>query len=250
MADARAEMMQPVTPAIANEARRLIRMARHAGLGVIDPASGGPHVSRALVAPDMTGDPVILISTLATHAGALAADPRASLLFGEPGKGDPLAHPRITVHGRAERIDAAHPDYARIRRRFLERQPKARLYIDFPDFSLWRIALEGGALNGGFGRAAILTRAELTEAVSDDIADAELRVASHMNEDHADAIDRIVARSGEATQGWRIATIDRFGFDCMRGDSVVRIDFAESISAGKDYHMAFVGLARAASQDA
>jgi putative heme iron utilization protein len=64
--------------------------------------------------------------------GAPAPDPRASILLAESGKGDPLAHPRLTVIGRLERC----PD-PRVRERFLARHPKARLYADFVDFSFF-----------------------------------------------------------------------------------------------------------------
>ena len=80
-------MAAPIRPTDAEALRladRLMRGARHAALGVIDRASGYPSVSRALVATDINGVPVILISALSGHTKALTADPRASLLFGEP----------------------------------------------------------------------------------------------------------------------------------------------------------------------
>ena len=52
----------------------------------------------------MRGEPVFFISRLSAHFPNLEADPRCSLLIGEPGKGDPLAHPRMTLIGRAEKI--------------------------------------------------------------------------------------------------------------------------------------------------
>ncbi|MCM2503279.1 pyridoxamine 5'-phosphate oxidase family protein [Aureimonas altamirensis] len=243
-------VLQPVTDETRRQARHLIRTARHAAMASLDPDDGWPLASRVLVAPDITGDPVILVSTLAAHAGALVADPRACLLFGAAGKGDPLAHARLSARGSAEKIDARHPDYERIRRRFLARQPKAKLYVDFPDFAFWRIVLSSASLNGGFGRAHELSRDDLTEAVHAEIVDAEPRVSGHMNEDHADATERMVRQAGGAGTGWLIGTIDRHGFDCVRGDDVWRIEFDRMIDAGSDYHMAFVDLARRAKSDA
>ncbi|SHJ24757.1 hypothetical protein SAMN02745911_2137 [Aureimonas altamirensis DSM 21988] len=243
-------VLQPVTDETRRQARNLVRTARHATMASLDASDGWPLASRVLVAPDITGDPVILVSTLASHAAALAADPRACLLFGTPGKGDPLAHARLSARGRAEKIDAHHADYERVRRRFLARQPKAKLYVDFPDFSFWRIALTSASLNGGFGRAHEMSRGDLTEEVEAGIVDAELRVSTHMNEDHSDATERMVHQAGGAGTGWLIGTIDRHGFDCVRADDVCRIEFDRMIDTGKDYHMAFVELARQAKSNA
>ena len=58
----------------------------------------------------------------------------ASILLAAVGKGDPLAHPRLTVLGALVRSADA-----RLRRRFLARHPKSALYVGFRDFSFWRI---------------------------------------------------------------------------------------------------------------
>lgn len=83
------------------DARRLahilMRSAPYAAMAVIAPDTGFPAISRVLVGTDLDGVPVILVSTLSAHTKALQADPRASLLMGEPGKGDPLAHARLSV---------------------------------------------------------------------------------------------------------------------------------------------------------
>ena len=72
-------------------AKTLIREARYGALACLEPGSGAPLASRVALAPDISGQPIFLISQLSPHFAALEADPRASLLIGEPGKGDPLA---------------------------------------------------------------------------------------------------------------------------------------------------------------
>ena len=118
-------------------ARALLRQAQYAALAVIDPETGFPFASRALLATDIDGVPAILISRLATHFGAIMTDNRVSLLTGEPGKGDPLAHPRMTTLCRAQLVEKTSDAHARLRGRFLRRHPKSALYIDFPDFFLF-----------------------------------------------------------------------------------------------------------------
>ncbi|MFT4001735.1 MAG: pyridoxamine 5'-phosphate oxidase family protein [Rhizobium sp.] len=143
------------------QARGLMHDAAHAALAVIDPETGFPSVSRVLIAIDADGAPVILVSGLSSHTKSLIKDPRASALFGEPGKGDPLAHPRLTVRCSAERIDRQGEAHERIRGLFLDRHPKSKLYIDFPDFCFFRLVPLDASLNGGFGRAYILSAADL-----------------------------------------------------------------------------------------
>jgi putative heme iron utilization protein len=143
------------------QARDLMHKAAHAALAVIDPDTGFPSVSRVLTAMDADGTPVILVSGLSSHTKALMKDSRASALFGEPGKGDPLAHPRLTLRCSAERIHRQSQAHDRIRTLFLDRHPKSKLYIDLPDFCFFRLVPLDASLNGGFGRAYILSSQDL-----------------------------------------------------------------------------------------
>lgn len=142
-------------------ARRLISTAPHIALAVLDPENGWPSISRTLAAIDAEGIPFILVSTLAAHTRALLKDERCSFLAGEPGKGDPLAHARLSVHCKATRIDREATEHTDLRERFLARHPKTALYIDFPDFSFFRLVPVSGSLNGGFGRAFVLEANDL-----------------------------------------------------------------------------------------
>jgi putative heme iron utilization protein len=137
-------------------ARALLAGARHGALGVIDPATGGPMVSRVAVGWDGT-DALVLVSTLSAHTAALRSDPRTSLLIGEPGdRGDPLTHPRLTLMTVAEVADKASGRDA-----WLRDHPKSLLYFDFTDFLLVRLHVRSASLNGGFGKAYRLNPADL-----------------------------------------------------------------------------------------
>ncbi len=142
-------------------ARDLLVQARFAALAVIDPATGGPAISRIAVQIGADGHPLTLISGLAAHFAALRTDPRAALLLGEPGpKGDPLTHPRLSVTVQATFIDKG-AESEDLRARWLGVQPKAKLYIDLPDFRFVRLTMVSALLNGGFGRAFRLSPADL-----------------------------------------------------------------------------------------
>ncbi|MCE8469190.1 pyridoxamine 5'-phosphate oxidase family protein, partial [Rhodovulum sulfidophilum] len=118
-------------------ARKLIAGARFGALAVL--RDGAPFVTRIALAPGADGLPVTLISDLAPHTAALRALPDCSLLVGEPGaKGDPLTHPRLTLQARAV-FATCDAERSALRETYLERQPKARLYVDFADFHFVRL---------------------------------------------------------------------------------------------------------------
>jgi putative heme iron utilization protein len=126
--------------------RALMRRQRTAALGSL--MDGAPYVSLVLVAFDVDGAPLLLLSRLAQHTRNLLADPRASLLFDDTaGLDDPLTGPRLTVLGSA----APSPDPAALQR-YLDRHPSAEAYAGFSDFDLYRVTIEHGHLVAGFGR--------------------------------------------------------------------------------------------------
>lgn len=143
-------------------ARNLIAQARFAALGVIDPDSGAPMVTRVAFGTTPQGGPLTLISDLSHHTRALKAQPAASLLLGEPGsRGDPLTHPRLTLQVQARFLrhgEAGHDDMAA---HWLRDHPKSKLYIGFTDFSFALFDVTSAHLNGGFGRAFVMTPADL-----------------------------------------------------------------------------------------
>ena len=140
-------------------AKALLRATRAGTLGTLDRNTGHPFASLVNVATDVDGSPVILTSRLSTHTANLEHDARASILLAETGKGDPLAHPRLTMLGAFAPIEKESADEARVRRRFLARHPKSELYVGFGDFSFWRMTVASAHLNGGFARAADLKAA-------------------------------------------------------------------------------------------
>jgi putative heme iron utilization protein len=139
-------------------ARGLITQARFAALGVIDLDHGGPMVTRITFGTAPDGQPLTLVSDLSHHTRALKADPTASLLLGEPGpRGDPLTHPRLTLQARARFLRHGEAGHGELAAHYLRDHPKAKLYIGFADFSFVLFDVQGAYLNGGFGRAFVLT---------------------------------------------------------------------------------------------
>lgn len=240
--------IDPIRPTDATArglAKTLLRSARSAALATLTP-EGHPFASLTSLATDVDGTPLILISALSGHTGNLEADPRASLLLAPGGKGDPLAHPRITLLARAQKIERDSEDGRRIRRRFLARQPKASLYADFPDFSFFALKLERASLNGGFGKAYELEAADLMSdcAQAGALIEAEEGAVEHMNADHADAI-RLYATAllGAKDGAWRISGLDPDGCDLALGDKALRLNFDEPVTSPDGLRKTLVALA-------
>jgi heme oxygenase (biliverdin-IX-beta and delta-forming) len=237
---------QPADFAPRDVAKTLLRATRAGTLATLDRHSGYPFASLVNVATDVDGAPLILVSRLATHTANLECDGRASLLLAEIGKGDALAHPRLTVLGTFAPVAHDSADEPRIRRRFLARHPKSELYAGFLDFAFWRLAAASAHLNGGFARAADLTaddvRADLAGA--DALIAAEPEAVAHMNADHAEACRLYATRLlGEPEGAWKMTGIDPDGADLALGDRTARLAFPQRVTEPGDLRQVLVTLA-------
>jgi putative heme iron utilization protein len=197
-------------------------------------------------ATDLDGSPLLLMSTLSAHTRHVAAQPRVSILLSQRGKGDPLAHPRLTVVGDLAPVEAGRD---RVKARFLARHPKAALYADFGDFAFYRLTLKRAHLNGGFARAAQFAGADLVTdlAGADGFEALENSAVEHMNADHADAL-RLYAEKlcGEPEGRWRATGLDPEGLDLACGDLTARLAFPARVVDGESLRRALVELASAA----
>lgn len=216
-------------------AKELLRVTRAGALATIDRNTGYPFASLVNVATDADGSPLILVSQLSTHTANLEIDSRASVLLASAGKGDPLAHPRLTVMGTFADIDRNTPDGARVRRRFLSRHPKSALYAGFADFMFWRLHVVSAHLNGGFARAADLKGSDIVTSLEDaaEIVEIEEGAVEHMNADHPGAVRLYATRLlGEEDGAWQVTGVDPDGLDLAFGDRTARMPFAERVTNG------------------
>jgi putative heme iron utilization protein len=153
--------IRPTDETARDLARTLLSQARTAALGVIT-ADATPMVTRVGFGLSADGTPLTLVSDLSAHTAALRANPACSLLIGEPGpRGDPLNHPRLTVQAQARFVPNGSDAYAELAAHYLRGHPKAKLYIGFADFSFVLFTASQGHLNGGFGKAFVLSPADM-----------------------------------------------------------------------------------------
>jgi heme iron utilization protein len=230
-------------------AKTLLRVIRSGALATIDRNTGHPFASLVNVATDADGSPLILISRLSTHTANLETDGRASVLMASTGKGDPLAHPRLTLIGTFRPLARADSQEARVRRRFLARHPKAELYAGFADFSFWRLGVVSAHLNAGFARAADLKAADVMTdlAGAENLIESEEGAIAHMNEDHADAV-RLYATKllGAEDAPWRLSGLDPEGLDLVLGEATLRLPFPARVTSAAELRKMVVGLAQEA----
>jgi len=227
-------------------AKALLRTPRAGALATIDRNTGHPFASLVNVATDADGSPIILISRLSTHTANLENDGRASLLLASVGKGDPLAHPRLTLLGAFAQFGRDDRQEPRLRRRFLARHPKSELYAGFADFSFWRLKVVSAHLNAGFGRAADLKAADVITDVSgaENLIEAEAGAIAHMNEDHSEAIRLYATKLLGGEDGpWRLTGLDPEGLDLALGDATLRLPFPERVATAEQLRKVVVDLA-------
>ncbi|MEP1441901.1 MAG: DUF2470 domain-containing protein [Hyphomicrobiales bacterium] len=234
-------------------AKRMLRQATYGSLAVLETDSGHPLASRVTLATDFDGTPIILISELSNHTPALMNDPRCSLLIGEMGSGDPLAHPRITLICSAKRLDRKSDEGQRARKRFLMRHSSAGLYADFGDFHFFKLEIERANLNGGFAKAYALKAEDFIltdETLWAAFAEAEDGVVGHMNEDHQNAIahyakiaaPELVDSTNEAS--WLMTGIDPDGIDLKADDMALRVPFDDAPIKADDIRSVLVKMTK------
>lgn len=243
----------PVPPREPSHAERCRTLVAGSGRGSLctltaDPA-GYPYGSVASYALDPRGNPLFFVSLMAEHTQNALADPRASLLVAEPvpDGADPLASGRATLLGRMSRVPDGERDSARDL--YLAANPAAAYYIDFGDFTFFRLQVESIRYVGGYGRMSWVDAEQYADAQADPLAgEVAAGIIAHMNADHADAhvlYCRHLAGLPDTTSA-SMSAVDRYGFDLIAtgptGRTAVRLAFADPCDDGTAVRAALVAL--------
>jgi heme iron utilization protein len=200
-------------PSFAERARTLMYIARIGSLSTLSRKQPGfPFGSVMPYGLDDQGRPIFLISTMAMHTQNLLADSRASLLVTQDeAGGDPLGASRVTLLGNA--LPIPQTEVAGARKLYLARYANSKYWVDFEDFSFYRMDVVDVYYVGGFGVMGWVSDSDYEHAQPDPLSDATGEIIQHMNADHKDALillARVFARieSQEAT----MTAVDRLGF--------------------------------------
>lgn len=215
-------------PSFAERARTLVHVARVGSISTLSCKQPGfPFGSVMPYGLDDRGRPIFLISTMAMHTHNLQADPRASLLVTQPeASGDPLGASRVTLIGNVAAMPGA--DVAEARKFYLARYDNSKYWVDFEDFSFYRMDVVDVYYVGGFGVMGWIAASEYDQAQPDPLSDFAAEIIEHMNADHKDALILLAkAFAGMAPEEAVMTSVDRLGFhlrvktpDGMRGTRI------------------------------
>jgi putative heme iron utilization protein len=199
---------------------------------------------------DPHGHPIFLISTMAMHTQNLQADPRASLLVTQSDAGgDPLGASRVTLLGNAVPIPANEVPPAR--QLYLDRYANSKYWVDFEDFSFYRMDVIDVYYVGGFGVMGWVPAPEYDQAQPDPLADAAAGIVEHMNGDHKDALVLLAhAFAGIESQEATMTSVDRLGFHVrlktQDGIKGARIAFIREVIDPSEARIVLVEMVRQA----
>jgi putative heme iron utilization protein len=236
-------------PSFAERVRTLAYLTRVGSLSTISRKQPGfPFGSVMPFGLDPAGRPLFLISTMAMHTQNLKADPRSSLLITqEEAGGDPLGASRVTLVGSVLPVPEA--EIPSVRTIYLERHPNSKYWVDFDDFSFYRMDVIDVYYVGGFGVMGWVTAADYAASQPDPLADSIAGILQHMNADHKDSLV-LLARAYAKIEAQEVTmtAVDRLGFhvrlktqDGMRG---ARIAFLREVRNSTETRNVLVEMVR------
>ncbi len=242
---------QLLEPSYAERVRTLISQAATGTLATLSrKREGFPFGSLMPYAVDAEGRPVFLISSMAMHTHNLNADPRASLFVTQRvADEDPLGAARATLMGEARPVTES--DGAEARQIYLTKHPNSKYWVDFADFSFFRLEVLEVYYVGGFGVMGWMEAREYDAAMPDPLAPSADEIIAHMNADHVDAMI-LLARTHagiEATDAVMTA-VDRLGFHLRlktgKGMKGIRINYPGEARTPQEARKALVEMVRRA----
>jgi hypothetical protein len=201
---------------------------------------------------DPAGRPLFLISNMAMHTQNLKAEPQCSLFVTQvDADGDPLGAARATLIGLAEPVPASELDS--VREIYLARHENSRYWVDFSDFSFFRLQPVDLYYVGGFGVMGWVEASDYQDAAPDPLAGAAPGILAHMNADHVDSMILLarIHAGVEATEA-TMTSVDRLGITLRlktnEGMKRVRINFPREVATPMETRAVLVEMVRQARQ--
>ena len=198
------------------------------------------------------GHPIFLISVLAEHTKNLQKSSKASLLIAEGGDGNPLALGRVTLVGECTKMPEEERESAK--ESFLAKHESASFYVDFGDFSFYRLKVEAIRYIGGFGRMSWVGEENWLQSKPDPLVPYAMDIIEHMNDDHSDAnllYVRALADLPDATDA-NMVGVDCYGVtlkaDTPAGPRMARVPFVEPLTSDEQARPEIIKLLETARE--
>jgi heme iron utilization protein len=244
--------LEVAEPTFAERARTLVYLGRVGSLSTLSRKQPGfPFGSVMPYGLDDHANPVFLISTMAMHTQNVQADPRSSLLVTQADTiGDPLGASRVTLLGNV--LPVPESELAEARKLYLARYANSKYWVDFDDFSFYRMDVVDVYYVGGFGVMGWVAASEYYSAQPDPLADIATDIIQHMNSDHGDALV-LLARvfAGTESEEVTMSSVDRLGFhvrlktqDGTRGARIAFLREVSNPTQAREVLIEMVGQAR------
>jgi putative heme iron utilization protein len=178
---------------------------------------------------------------------------RASLLVTQDDAGgDPLGASRVTLV--ANVLPIPQSEVAEARKLYLARYANSKYWVDFEDFSFYRMDVVDIYYVGGFGVMGWVSASEYVRSQPDPLADSMAEIIQHMNADHKDALVLLARQFAHIeAQEATMTTVDRLGFHArlktqhgMRG---TRIPFLREVSNSAETRRVLVEMVQRARSE-
>jgi heme iron utilization protein len=186
----------------------------------------------------------------AMHTQNLKEDSRCSLFAGQASADNgPLGAARATLVGRAAPVP--EEGIARIREQYLARHENSRYWVDFSDFSFFRLQPVDLYYVGGFGVMGWVEAGDYEPAAPDPLANAAPGILAHMNTDPCRCDDpagqgpcRDRSNRGNHDFGGSFGLLAQIESD--RLDQGARINFLHEVATAQDTRAVLVEMVRQA----
>ncbi|CAB9503930.1 Protein of unknown function (DUF2470) [Seminavis robusta] len=219
---------------------------------------GYPSGSVVGFVPDENGNPLFLFSGMSTHTQDILVDPKASLtVAAKEFKG--AADGRVNLMGTCSKLPQEEIEKAK--ELYLAKHPNSKVWINFGDFTWFRLQVEKLRFVGGFARAGSVTAEEYVAAKPDAVAQFGAAIGGHMNEDHSSAtlamvqglpgLDDITLTAAEITSvdslGMYIKVTREPGLSFQPEQFKLRLPFSRQAEDRKDVRTLIVEMTQKAA---
>lgn len=227
-----------------NTARDLLLSEYH---GVLSTHSvdmeGFPFGSVAPYCLDGSGQPIILISSIAQHTKNILHNAKVSLIVTEREVDDIQTGARLTWLALAQKIEGEQKELCA--QRYYRYFPEAADYHLTHNFDFYCLRLQRARFIGGFGKIHWVEKDELLLDNPFSAKDEE-RIINHMNADHGKAIQHYVETAGIEFEGDAVMVgIDAEGMHLLLGKKIARVAFNRLVNTPLEAREILVEMARA-----